>query len=102
MKQDIKNFISNAIKEDIGLADITSEACIKNNILKTARIISKEKCIIAGIIISRKILNTIGILSSVLQLSIKNYHFSSISIGERPLMIDVHQNPQMKSLMEVL
>ncbi len=59
MKQDIKNFISNAIKEDIGLADITSEACIQKNILKTARIISKEKCIIAGIIISRKILNTI-------------------------------------------
>ena len=59
MKQDIKNFISNAIKEDIGLADITSEACIQKNIRKTARIISKEKCIIAGIIISRKILNTI-------------------------------------------
>ena len=63
MKQDIKNFISNAIKEDIGLADITSEACIQKNILKTAKIISKEKCIIAGIIISRKILKTIDYLS---------------------------------------
>ena len=59
MKQDIKNFISNAIKEDIGLADITSEAFIQENIRKTAKIISKEKCIIARIIISRKILNTI-------------------------------------------
>ena len=59
MKQDIKNFITNAIKEDIGFQDISSEACIKTDVTKKAKIISKEDCIIAGIDITKKILNKI-------------------------------------------
>ena len=59
MKQDIKNFITNAIKEDIGFQDISSEACIKKDVTKKAKIISKEDCIIAGIDITKKILNKI-------------------------------------------
>ena len=59
MKQDIKNFITNAIKEDIGLQDVSSEACITMDITKKAKVISKEDCIIAGVDIAKKTLNKI-------------------------------------------
>ena len=51
----LDSFISNALKEDIGDGDHTSFACIPENTLGKARLIIKEKGILAGISIAEKI-----------------------------------------------
>jgi len=51
----ISDFIKKAIEEDIGSGDITSMACITRTEPGKAKLITKEKCKIAGIEIAKKI-----------------------------------------------
>ena len=46
---DIKSFIKNIIKEDIGIGDQTSLSCIDSNVSGEAKLICKENAILAGV-----------------------------------------------------
>ena len=46
---DIKSFIQNIIKEDIGKGDQTSLSCIDKNVYGEAKLICKENAVLAGI-----------------------------------------------------
>jgi len=46
---DIKSFIKNIIKEDIGIGDQTSLSCIDSNVSGEAKLICKENTILAGV-----------------------------------------------------
>ncbi len=56
-KKFIDNFIHSALEEDIGKADHSSESCIPTNSIKSAKLIVKKPCIIAGIELAEKIFN---------------------------------------------
>ena len=56
-KKFIDKFIHHALIEDIGEIDHSSESCIPDNSFKTAKLIIKKPCIIAGIEIANKIFN---------------------------------------------
>lgn len=45
---DIKKFVKQALNEDIGKRDITTETLFEENFLVLSHLIAKEKCIIAG------------------------------------------------------
>lgn len=53
----LKEFIKYALKEDIGNGDHSTLATISNKLIKTAQLIIKENCIIAGIDLAVFILN---------------------------------------------
>ena len=55
MDKIINDFIKKTLSEDIGEGDVTSIACIKRNTLGTAKLITKEKCKIAGLQLAKKI-----------------------------------------------
>ncbi|HPP08780.1 MAG TPA: nicotinate-nucleotide diphosphorylase (carboxylating), partial [bacterium] len=44
----IRRFLVNALKEDIGKRDITTETLFEENFPITAKLIAKQDCIIAG------------------------------------------------------
>ncbi|MGC9065328.1 MAG: carboxylating nicotinate-nucleotide diphosphorylase [Candidatus Ratteibacteria bacterium] len=44
----IRRFLSNALKEDTGKRDITTETLFEQNFIITAKLIAKQDCIIAG------------------------------------------------------
>ena len=46
---DIKSFIQNIIKEDIGKGDLTSLSCIDKNVSGEAKLICKENAVLAGV-----------------------------------------------------
>ena len=46
---DIKSFIKNIIKEDIGIGDQTSLSCIDSNVSGEAKLICKESAILGGV-----------------------------------------------------
>ncbi len=46
---DIKSFIKNIIKEDIGIGDQTSLSCIDSNVSGEAKLICKENAILGGV-----------------------------------------------------
>ena len=52
---DIKSFIKNVIKEDIGIGDQTSLSCIDSNVSGEAKLICKENAILAGVEMIRMI-----------------------------------------------
>ena len=52
---DIKSFIKNIIKEDIGIGDQTSLSCIDSNVSGEAKLICKENAILAGVEMTRMI-----------------------------------------------
>ena len=52
---DIKSFIKNIIKEDIGIGDQTSLSCIDSNVSGEAKLICKENAILAGVEMIRMI-----------------------------------------------
>jgi nicotinate-nucleotide pyrophosphorylase (carboxylating) len=49
MKQDISELIERAVSEDIGLSDITSEACISEDTVISGKILLKQSACIAGL-----------------------------------------------------
>ncbi len=51
----IDAFIDNALKEDIGDGDYTSLACIPESSIGTAQLLVKEKGVIAGVEVARKV-----------------------------------------------
>ena len=59
IQKDLKKFINQALLEDIGDGDHTSLACINKNEVNSARIISKENGIIAGIKLAEIILKEV-------------------------------------------
>ncbi len=54
---DLRNFIENALKEDVGDGDHTSLACIKTTSTGKAVVKVKEDGVIAGLVLAEKILN---------------------------------------------
>ena len=48
-EEDLKKFITNALKEDVGDGDHTSQACISVNAKNKAQLLVKDDGIIAGI-----------------------------------------------------
>jgi nicotinate-nucleotide pyrophosphorylase (carboxylating) len=56
----IKTFISNALKEDIGPGDLTTEALIPPDIEGRAELIAKEPLILAGIEVAREVFHQIN------------------------------------------
>jgi len=61
----MKKAIETWIEEDIGFGDITSEALISDDVLANARIIAKEKGIIAGCQIAKDIFQSRGLMVAV-------------------------------------
>tara|TARA_B100000902_G_C27311527_1_gene918713 strand:- start:2832 stop:3671 length:840 start_codon:yes stop_codon:yes gene_type:complete len=55
MDKIINEFIKKSLEEDLGIGDITSEACINKNAIGKAEMIAKENCHIAGVRIAKKI-----------------------------------------------
>ena len=55
MNKLLSDFIKNALEEDIGQGDITSEACLKNRKYGASKLIAKESCQIAGLKIAKAI-----------------------------------------------
>jgi len=53
----IKNFIAQAIKEDVGDGDHTSLSCIPANQMGKAQLLVKQDGILAGVEIARMIFN---------------------------------------------
>jgi len=45
----IRNLVSSALAEDIGAGDITTETAIPNDQRAEARIVAKERCVVAGL-----------------------------------------------------
>ena len=56
-KKSIDNFIHRALEEDIGKVDHSSESCIPTSSIKSAKLIVKKPCIIAGVELAEKIFN---------------------------------------------
>jgi len=59
MERDTKKLIKNALAEDIGHGDVTSEAVIPEDALSTAEIIAKQDLILAGVLIAREVFSTL-------------------------------------------
>lgn len=57
---DIKTFISNALREDIGPGDLTTEALIPPDVEGKAELIAKEPLILAGIEASREVFHQVN------------------------------------------
>lgn len=47
--QELKNIVKNALKEDIGSSDITTQTLIRKNKFVNAELIAKENCVICGL-----------------------------------------------------
>lgn len=58
---DIKTFIANALSEDIGPGDITTEALVSPRIKGKAEIIAKERLILAGIDVAGEVFRQINL-----------------------------------------
>ena len=56
----IKTFISNALREDIGPGDLTTEALIQPDIEGKAELIAKELLILAGIEVAREVFHQVN------------------------------------------
>lgn len=56
----IKTFISNALREDIGPGDLTTEALIQPDIEGKAELIAKEPLILAGIEMAREVFHQVN------------------------------------------
>lgn len=56
----IKTFISNALREDIGPGDLTTEALIQPDIEGKAELIAKEPLILAGIEVAREVFHQVN------------------------------------------
>lgn len=56
-KKFIEKFIHSALEEDIGKIDYSSESCIPANSYKSAKLIVKKPCVIAGVELAEKIFN---------------------------------------------
>ena len=56
---ELQAIISNAIQEDIGDGDHSSEACIPDNTMGKAQLIIKEDCVIAGLEVAQLIFKTV-------------------------------------------
>ena len=61
----IKTFISNALKEDIGPGDLTTEALVPPDVEGKAELIAKEPLIIAGIEAAREVFKQVDPRTSV-------------------------------------
>ena len=66
----LRDLIHNALKEDIGAGDITTELLIPKNRVIKAVIILKEKAVVAGLEIAQRVFKTID----------KNIQFKAISV----------------------
>jgi len=55
MEQDIKKLIEDALVEDIGHGDVTSEAVILEGASSTAEIIAKQDLVLAGVLVAREV-----------------------------------------------
>ena len=58
-EEDLKKFITNALKEDVGDGDHTSQACISVNTKNKAQLLVKDDGIIAGIELAKMIFNQV-------------------------------------------
>ena len=58
-EEDLKKFITNALKEDVGDGDHTSQACISVNAKNKAQLLVKDDGIIAGIELAKMIFNQV-------------------------------------------
>src|SRR3989304_3600031 len=58
--RDISSFIAEALREDIGPGDITTEALIPSGLKGRAEIIAKERLILAGIGIAREVFKQVN------------------------------------------
>lgn len=58
-KKEINHFISQALREDIGDADHTSNSCLDNSQISKAQLVVKEGGIIAGIELAKIIFNNV-------------------------------------------
>ena len=58
--QELKKFIKDSLNEDIKDGDHTTLACIDNNNISTAKIVSKDNGIIAGINLAKIIFNEVN------------------------------------------
>lgn len=54
-EKEIRSIISNAAREDIGRGDFSSQACIPENATGKARLIAKEKGILAGVEFAKRV-----------------------------------------------
>ena len=58
--EDIEKIIQNSLKEDIGDGDYTSLACIPKNHIGRAKLIAKDKGVIAGVDFAEKVFKYLG------------------------------------------
>jgi len=54
-KSELKAFISSALKEDIGVKDITTELLVPSHIRLSASLIAKEDCVICGLLVAKAV-----------------------------------------------
>ena len=69
----LNEMIQCAIKEDIGNGDYTSMACVPETAEGKAKLLVKEKGIIAGVDVAKEIFNTIGTSLSFKNISMDVY-----------------------------
>jgi nicotinate-nucleotide pyrophosphorylase (carboxylating) len=83
--QYLKDFIQNAIKEDIGDGDHSSLSCIPDSATGKAQLLIKEDGVLAGIEIAKKVFN---IIDSTLSFEQFLFDGNSIHKGDRAFIVE--------------
>lgn len=87
--QEIELIISNAIREDVGDGDHSSMACIPDNARGKAKLLVKDKGIIAGVAFAKKVFNYVD---KTLRVNILIEDGSEVSFGD--IVMYVEGSPQ--------
>lgn len=90
----LKNYIQNAIQEDIGDGDHSSLSCIPSDATGKAQLLIKEEGILAGIEIAKKIFDTID---SSLKFEQFLFDGNEVNKGDRAFIIDGNIQSILKS-----
>lgn len=85
----LADFIHNALNEDIGSGDHTSNACIDTHALGKAKLIAKESGVLAGVRVAKEILKTVE-----KNINIVNYIEDGKSIHYGDLVFEIEGKAQ--------
>ena len=84
-EEDLKKFITNALKEDVGDGDHTSQACISVDAKNKAQLLVKDDGIIAGIELAKMIFNQVD---SSLKVEQKLKDGDKVKVGDIAFIVE--------------
>jgi nicotinate-nucleotide pyrophosphorylase (carboxylating) len=94
IKSYLDNFVDNALKEDVGEGDHTSQACIPADARSRAKLLVKDPAVIAGVEVARRIFKRVD---SDVQFDVKIQDGEAVSIGDIAFEVECNTRALLKA-----